>query len=185
MMGQLTLTEEIKTNGSGYDFDAYRKVELLEGQANKQYVKEILKSLKETFTKYNIKYIIGQFSGGNDDGGFDTVYFADEKENEIIIKPQDKDSFNFFVDKKNIYRFENEKEKKISIFYTMTYQKDNLVNDLEDILYKTGCLEEYGSFAGEYSVDGIVKLDVFTCKWSREGQETLESYQSNNDEGEL
>ena len=51
----LSLIQEIKTQGS-YDFDANRKVEAIEVDANKQYVKEILKSLKETFTKYFDKY---------------------------------------------------------------------------------------------------------------------------------
>jgi hypothetical protein len=185
MTRQLTLTEEIKTNGSSYDFDALRKIEVLENKADKEYVKEILKSLKETFTEYNIKYIIGQFSGGNDSGGFDDVYFADNEENEIVIKEENKINFKFFVDKKNIYQFENEKEKKISVFSTNTHKEDNLVDNLEDILYKTGCLEEYGSFAGEFNVNGTVKLNVLTCKWNRNGQETVESYESNNDEGEL
>ena len=184
MTGQLTLLQEVKTNG-GYDFEAHSKIEVLENKANKEYVKEILKSLKETFTKYNIRYIIGNFSGGNDSGGFDNVYFADGEENEIVIKEENKKDFRFFVDKKNLYKVDNEKEKKISVFYSITNAEDNLSDDLEDILYKTGCLEEYGSFAGEFSVDGTVKLDVLTCKWNREGQETLESYQSNNDEGEL
>jgi len=180
----LSLIQEIKTQGS-YDFDANRKVEAIEVDANKQYVKEILKSLKDTFTKNNIKYIIGQFSGGNDEGGFDSVYFADGKENEIVIKEENKKDFKFFVDKKNIYKFDNEKEKKISVFYTITNSENNLSAILEEILYSTGCLEEYGSFAGEFNVHGTVKLDVFDCKWNRDGQETVESYESNNDEGEL
>jgi len=184
MTGQLTLLQEVKTNG-GYDYEAHRKIEVLENKTDKEYVKEILKSLKETFTKYNIRYIIGNFSGGNDSGGFDNVYFADGEENEIVIKEENKKDFRFFVDKKNLYKVDNEKEKKISVFYSITNAEDNLSDDLEDILYKTGCLEEYGSFAGDFNVDGTVKLDVLTCKWNREGQETLESYQSNNDEGEL
>ena len=184
MTGQLTLLQDVKTNG-GYDFEAHRKVEALENKVDKEYVKEILKSLKDTFTKHNIKYIIGQFSGGNDEGGFDNVYFADSKENEIIIKEENEKDFRFFVDKKNLYKIENEKEKKISVFYTMTNVENNLSTILEEILYSTGCLEEYGSFAGEFSVHGTVKLNVFDCKWNRDGQESVESYQSNNDEGEL
>jgi len=184
MSGQLTLLQEIKTNG-GYDYKALRKVEDLENKANQEYVKEILKSLRETFTKYNIRYIIGEFSGGNDSGGFDNVYFADGEENEIVIKEENKKDFRFFVDKKNIYKVDSEKEKKISVFYSITNAEDNLSDDLEDILYKTGSLEEYGSFAGEFNAYGTVKLDVLTCKWNREGQESVESYQSNNDDGEL
>ena len=85
----LTLIKEIKTKSS-YDFDARRKVDALENDAKKEYVKEILKSLKDSFIKHNIAYIVGQFSGGNDEGGFDSVYFTDSEKNEIIIKEENK-----------------------------------------------------------------------------------------------
>jgi hypothetical protein len=180
----LTLIKEIKTKSS-YDFDARRKVDALENDAKKEYVKEILKSLKDSFIKHNIAYIVGQFSGGNDEGGFDSVYFTDSEKNEIIIKEENKRDFNFFVDKKNIYRFDNEKEKKISVFYTVTNSEKNLLDVLEDTLYSTGALEEYGSFAGEFSVSGTVKLSVFDYTWDRDGQESVETYERNMDEGSL
>jgi hypothetical protein len=115
----------------------------------------------------------------------ETIKGINLEENEVIIKAENERDFRFFVDKKNIYRFDNEKEKKISVFYTLTNSENNLSIILEEILYKTGCLEEYGSFAGEFNVNGTVKLNVLTCKWNRNGQESVESYQSNNDEGEL
>jgi hypothetical protein len=180
----LTLIKEIKTKSS-YDFDARRKVDALENDAKKEYVKEILKSLKDTFIKHNIAYIVGEFSGGNDEGGFDSVYLADSEKKEIIIKEENKREFNFFVDKKNIYRFDNDKEKKISVFYTLTNSEKNLLDVLDDTLYSTGALEEYGSFAGEFSVSGTVKLDVFDYTWNRDGQESVETYERNMDEGSL
>jgi hypothetical protein len=180
----LTLIKEIKTKGS-YDFDVQKKVDALEKDAEREYVKEILKELKDTFIKHNIAYIIGQFSGGNDEGGFDSVYLADSEKNEIIIKEENKWDFRFFVGKKNIYKFDNEKEKKMSVFYTITNVEQNLLNVLDDTLYSTGALEEYGSFAGEFSVHGTVKLDVFNYSWERDGQESVETYERNTDEGEL
>ena len=182
----LTLIEEIKTKGS-CDFDAMRKVETLEKKAEREYVKEILKELKDTFTRYNVKYIIGTFSGGNDEGGFDSVYLANDKEEEIVLKDEFeiRRDFRFFVNKKNIYSYENEKAKKISVFYTITNSEKNLLDVLEDTLYSTGALEEYGSFAGEFSVTGTVKLDVFNYTWERDGQESVETYEKNFDEGEL
>ena len=182
----LTLIEEIKTKGS-CDFDAMRKVETLEKKAEREYVKEILKELKDTFIRYNIKYIIGTFSGGNDDGGFDDVYLANDKSEEIKLKDEFeiRRDFRFFVDKKNIYKFDNEKAKKISVFYTISNVEKNLLDVLEETLYSTGALEEYGSFAGEFSVSGTVKLDVFNYSWERDGQESVETYERNTDEGEL
>jgi len=180
----LELIEEIKTKGS-YDFDAQRKVNALEKDAEREYIKEILKELKDTFIRHNIKYIIGTFSGGNDEGGFDSVYLANDKEEEIVIEEKNKPEFRFFVNKKNIYKFDNEKEKKISVFYTITNSEKNLLDVLDDTLYSTGALEEYGSFAGEFSVHGTVKLDVFNYSWERDGQESVETYERNTDEGEL
>jgi len=182
----LTLIQDIKTKSS-YDYDARKKVETLEKKAVREYVKEILKELKDTFIRHNVKYIIGTFSGGNDDGGFDDVYLANDKSEEIILKDEFeiKRDFRFFVDKKNIYRFNNEKAKKISVFYTITNSEKNLLDVLEDTLYSTGALEEYGSFAGEFSVTGTVKLDVFNYTWERDGQESVETYERNYDDGTL
>ena len=50
-------------------------------------------------------------------------------------------------------------------------------------MFDSGCLEEYGSFAGEFSVEGTVSLDVFTGKWAMEGQE--EQYENVSREGAL
>ena len=182
----LTLIQEIKTKGT-YDYDARKKIDALEKKAERDYIKEILKELKDTFIRHNIKYIIGKFSGGNDEGGFDNVYFANDKQEEITIKDdfESRRDFRFFVDKKNIYEFKNEKEKKISVFYTITNSEKNLLDVLEETLYSTGALEEYGSFAGEFSVSGTVKLDVFDYSWDRDGQESVESYEKNTDEGQL
>ena len=90
-----------------------------------------------------------------------------------------------FINKKNIYTYENEKAKKISVFYTITNSEKNLLDVLEDTIYSTGALEEYGSFAGEFSVTGTVKLDVFNYTWERDGQESVETYERNYDDGTL
>lgn len=180
----LTFVQEIKTKGD-YDYDATVKVEKIENNFTKEYLKNVLIELKDTFIKHKIKFIIGDFSGGHDDGGFDSVYFTNEKEEPIEISPEDKKDFKFFVDKKNIYKFDNEKAKKISVFYTISNVEKNLLDVLEETLYSTGALEEYGSFAGEFSVSGTVKLDVFNYSWERDGQESVETYERNTDEGEL
>jgi hypothetical protein len=78
------------------------------------------------------------------------------------------------------------REQKRTIFYSTTTDKSiNVLEELEDILYKSGCLEEYGSFAGEFHVNGTVKLDVFTNKWQMDGNQSNEVYETVSDEGEL
>ena len=53
------------------------------------------------------------------------------------------------------------------------------------LLYKTGALNEYGygSFAGEFRVDGEVKLDVISKKYYRTGNQTVEQWESIDEEG--
>ena len=77
-MKELELLKEVNTKKS--ILMAVNEINSLQSQEDKKYVKEILQSSKDTFTKLNIKYLIGEFSGGNDSGGFDSVYFADDKE---------------------------------------------------------------------------------------------------------
>ena len=85
----------------------------------------------------------------------------------------------------NIYTFENEKQKRTTFYSTLTNKRVDVLEELEDILYKSGCLEEYGSFAGEFNVNGTVKLDVFTYKWQMDGNQSVEQYETVSDEGEL
>ena len=160
----LTLIKEIKTKSS-YDFDARRKVDALENDAKKEYVKEILKSLKDSFIKHNIVYIVGQFSGGNDEGGFDSVYFADSEKNEIIIKEENKRDFNFFVDKKYIYRFDNEKEKKISVFYTVTNSEKNLLDVPNDGTKSKNYSSEHHKLVATH-LDSAAKLHKEAASYS-------------------
>jgi hypothetical protein len=183
-MKELALRKEIKTKEE-YDYESNKKIHALERTSEKEYVKEVLTNLKDTFIKYKIKYIFGEFQGGYDDGGFDSAYFADEEEKEIKLSEEDKNEFSKMVNLKKIYVFENKEKRKTSIFSTTSYKDVNIANDLEDILYKTGCLEEYGSFAGEFRVNGTVKLDVFTHKWDMDGSSSTETFEDITDEGEL
>jgi hypothetical protein len=183
-MKELALIKEIKTKEE-YDYESNKKIHALERTSEKEYVKEVLTNLKDTFIKYKIKYIFGEFQGGYDDGGFNSAYFADEEEKEIKLSEEDKNEFFKMVNLKNIYVFENKEKRKTSIFSTTSYKDVNIANDLEDILYKTGCLDEYGSFAGEFRVNGTVKLDVFTYKWDMDGSSSVETFEDITDGGEL
>ena len=183
-MGTLQLVKEIKTK-SDSDFRAVTELNNLVSDVEKKYVKDILIQLKDTFTKLKIKYLVGEFSGGHDEGGFDSAYFADENGEAITIPEEEKNSFKKWVDVDNIYTFENAKQKRTTFYSTTTNKRVDVLEELEDILYKSGCLEEYGSFAGEFSVNGTVKLDVFTYKWQMDGNQSIEQSESISDEGEL
>jgi hypothetical protein len=183
-MGTLQLVKEIKTK-SDSDFSAVTELNALTINADKKYIKDILTQLKDTFTKLKIKYIVGEFYGGHDEGGFDNTYFENDKGEVITIPEEEKNSFKKWVDVENIYTFENPKQKKTTFYYTITNKRVDVLEELEDMLYKAGCLEEYGSFAGEFNVRGTVKLDVFTYKWELKGNQSVEQYEDVSDEGEL
>ena len=103
----------------------------------------------------------------------------------ITIPEEEKNSFRKWVDVDNIYTFENAKQKRTTFYSTTTNKRVDVLEELEDILYKSGCLDEYGSFAGEFNVNGTVKLDVFTYKWQMDGNQSIEQSESISDEGEL
>jgi cytoskeletal protein CcmA (bactofilin family) len=52
-------------------------------------------------------------------------------------------------------------------------------------LYGTGALSEYGSFAGEFHVDGEVKLNVITKKYHVTGSQTVEQWEDIKQEGSV
>ena len=183
-MRNLELIKEIKVKDNTFILNS-NEIDKLELNENKNYVKTVLSKLKDSFTKLKIKYIVGEFSGGNDDGGFDSVYLANAKLDKVEISEQDKNLFRQWVDYKKIYTYEDEKDKKISVYSTNTDKMVNVLDDLEDLLYKAGCLEEYGSFAGDFNVNGTVKLDVFTYKWQMDGNQSVEQYETISDEGKL
>jgi len=183
-MGTLQLVKEVKTK-SDSDFRAVTELNILTTEADKKYIKDILTQLKDTFTKLKIKYLVGQFSGGHDSGGFDSAYFADDKGEAITIPEEEKNFFRKWVDVEKIYTFENEKQKRTTFYSTTTDKSINVLEELEDILYKSDCLEEYGSFAGDFNVNGTVKLDVFTYKWQMDGNQSVEQYETISDEGKL
>ena len=181
MTRELTLIKKVPSS------ERYGELNKIENDTLKENIKILLNKLESVFKTNKIKYIVGNFSGGHDQGGFDDVMFADKDKNEITILPKDKDDFIIFADKSEIFTYQEENSEDILIFKKTSYERFDF-NDketLETIMYNSGCLEEYGSFAGEFSVEGTVSLDVFTGKWAMEGQETMEQYENVSREGAL
>tara|TARA_R110000823_G_scaffold287730_1_gene405976 strand:- start:104 stop:652 length:549 start_codon:yes stop_codon:yes gene_type:complete len=181
MSRELTLVKKITSS------ERYGELNTIENNILKGNIKTLLGRLENVFKTNKIKFIVGNFSGGHDQGGFDDVMFADENMDEIIIPSKDQDDFRVYSDKSEVITYEKENSKDILIFKATSYERFDLNdrNILETILFDSGCLEEYGSFAGEFSVDGTVKLDVFTGIWTMEGQESLEQFESFERMGDL
>ena len=181
MTRELTLIKKVPSS------ERYGELNKIENDTLKENIKILLTKLESVFKTNKIKYIVGNFSGGHDQGGFDDVMFADKDKNEITILPKDKDDFIIFAEKSELLTYQEENSEDILIFKKTSYERFDFNNRdiLETIMFDSGCLEEYGSFAGEFSVEGTVSLDVFTGKWAMEGQETMEQYENVSREGAL
>jgi hypothetical protein len=181
MTRELTLIKKVPSS------ERYGELNEIENDTLKENIKILLTKLESVFKTNKIKYIVGNFSGGHDQGGFDDVMFADKDKNEITILPKDKDDFIIFAEKSELLTYQEENSEDILIFKKTSYERFDFNNRdiLETIMFDSGCLEEYGSFAGEFSVNGTVSLDVFTGKWAMEGQETVEQYENISREGAL
>jgi hypothetical protein len=181
MTRELTLIKKVPSS------ERYGELNKTENDTLKENIKILLNKLENVFKTNKIKYIVGNFSGGHDQGGFDDVMFADKDKNEITILPKDKDDFIIFAEKSELLTYQEENSEDILIFKKTSYERFDFNNRdiLETIMFDSGCLEEYGSFAGEFSVEGTVNLDVFTGKWAMEGQETMEQYENVSREGAL
>ena len=179
MTRELTLIKKVPSS------ERYGELNKIENDTLKENIKILLNKLENVFKTNKIKYIVGNFSGGHDQGGFDDVMFVDKDKNEITILPKDKDDFIIFAEKSDLLTYQEENSEDILIFKKTSYERFDFNNRdiLETIMFDSGCLEEYGSFAGEFSVEGTVSLDVFTGKWAMEGQE--EQYENVSREGAL
>jgi len=143
--------------------------------------KNIIDALKDQFDKSKITYIVGDFSGGHDEGGFDEIKFTDKNDNEI--KPESLQTH--WVNQYKLFKHDN--KKQIAYFY-QEYATSVDLNDasqLESLMWQTGALNQFGSFAGEYSVNGSVKLDLNTKKYILDGSQTIEEYDELYEEGEV
>jgi hypothetical protein len=181
MTRELTLIKKVPSS------ERYGELNKIENEILKENTKILLNKLKSVFKTNKIKFIIGNFAGGHDSGGFDDVMFADKDKYEITTLPKDKDDFIIYSDKSELFTYQAENSEDILIFKKTSYERFDFNNrdTLETIMFDSGCLEEYGSFAGEFYVEGTINLDVFTGKWVMEGQETLEQCESFLREGDL
>jgi hypothetical protein len=176
---EIKLIKTIKKDKEYNWFDAEAELEKEYDQKN---LNNVLDALKGNFEKNKIAYIWGSFSGGHDEGGFDDAGYYDKNDKEItptdlsthwvnrykLFKSYDKEQINYYV---------QEYHKKIDLL------EPNSDYNAMSLLYSTGALNEYGSFAGEYRVDGEVKLDVINKKYYRTGNQTVEQWESIDEEG--
>lgn len=141
----------------------------------------IIDALIDQFKANKIAYIVGNFSGGHDEGGFDEIKFTDENGNEITPESLK----THWVNQYKLFKSTNNNE---ITYYYQEYSNSVNLNDSDELysfMYGTGALDKFGSFAGEYNVSGSVKLNVNTKKYVLDGSQTIEEYDEFCEEGEV
>ena len=138
----------------------------------------ILDAVKDDLIKLGGHKLKAYFSGGHDEGGFDDVELLDENDKVIPIPEFSKKVFLWKI----IQHTENEIEYFIEKQET---ERLKFPEQLDQIFDNARCLEEWGSFAGEFNVNGHFLMDIKSGKWDMQGTESYESYEDISKEGQI
>ena len=181
-----TVIKHLETVKHDKKLSQYKKVADICEKINKQNISNFLNAFKDEFTKQGIRYINATFSGGHDEGGYDTFTYLDNKEEEVVLKECEHNNYvETTLVKSETLNSKNDVIKQDIFYYEDHKYTDLKTFNLENIFYKLGALDRFGSFAGEYSVDGEVTIDVLTGKYKMTGNETIEEYQAIKSEGDI
>ena len=171
-----------------YEKEQDRLADLIE-KKNANILKEVFKKMVEQ----NVYMIEVPFSGGGDCGGFDgNINYYDNKEKEIKIDFSKLKPIGHIEHYKPlIYKKETPKKgKKVPVqIFEYSWTNYNEINITEDWLitkfYEFGFLNEWGSFAGDFHVNGTVKIWPKTGKYQMPYQQSVEEYEDYEPEGEM
>lgn len=181
-MKPLNLIQKIKLNKKGsYDTSEWQVSERISNETNFKTAVSLLKGLKDFFKTNKIKYIVAGFSGGHDEGGFNGYEFQDENHNKIENL---KHVHCVYTNYDCVYE-EREGYKYYYEINHWVYTESDLINIENEFLYKYGFLNEYGSFAGDYSVDGEITINVETGDWDNTARQTIEEYEEISNNGNI
>ena len=167
----------------------HQKMEKLENSITK---KNALGNLQDVFKKMfenGIHYIELPFDGGHDEGGFDGDFqFFDKNGEEIKDVDITKYSPTTWITayKPLKYEFKRGKQKIIQIFEWQESDCTDVKIDknwLEQRFYDFGFLDEWGSFAGEFNVNGTIKVNTRDGSWKMPYTESTEEYSEHEPEG--
>ena len=120
-------------------------------------IEESIKDICKKLFEHEIVKITVDYSGGNDEGFFENIKF-----------------FN----KENVEK---------TIFFTEIFGEDTEINEeaITDKIANDDQLNQYGSFAGEYSCNGTITINTENGDFDDDGQMTYEEYDSNPNSGNI
>ncbi len=151
-----------------------------------------LKPIFEKMVKQGVHKLDVPFSGGGDCGGFDgNITFYDKNDKEIKVNYSELKADEWRENYIPLIHKVPTKIKGKSTCYIFEYQYTDYkeYNVTEDWLiqrfYEFGFLNEWGSFAGDYHVNGIVKIWPKTGAWQMPYDQSIEEYDSHEPEGSM
>ena len=152
----------------------------------------ILQPIFKKMVKQGVNKISVPFSGGGDCGGFDgsiTYYDKQAKEIEVNYSKLKPDGWRtHYIPLIHKVPTKTEGKSTCQIFeYQWTDYKDLDVTDdwLISRFYEFGFLNEWGSFAGEYHVNGQVIIYPETGKYTMPYNQSVEEYEQFEPTGEM
>lgn len=180
----LNFIETIKNTKRKNKF--YERQRILSQEVNHKNVSNFLEGFTEEFERLKINYAQAEFSGGHDEGGYDSFVWLDKNKDNVDLKDCTNQSYYIRELVKREYLDKHKAVTKADIFYhdICKYERLNEIH-LDDIFWKLGALDRFGSFAGEYNVNGTVLLNVITGEYTLEGNETVEDWQPLKDSGRI
>jgi hypothetical protein len=180
----INFLETIKNPKRGGNY--YERQRQLTKQINEKNISNYLEGFAEEFKRLNIQYAEAEFSGGHDEGGYDSFVWLDKNKNEVKLTDCVNKSYYTRTLVKRQYDDADKGVKKIDVFYYDECKYETLENiSLDDIFWKLGALDQFGSFAGEFNVNGTVLLNVITGEYKLEGNETIEEWQPLKSSGRI
>ena len=164
----------------------YERQRILSQEVNHKNVSNFLEGFAEEFERLKINYAQAEFSGGHDEGGYDSFVWLDKNKDNVDLKDCTNQSYYIRELVKREYFDQHKNVTKIDIFYhdICKYERLNEIH-LDDIFWKLGALDQFGSFAGEFNVNGTVLLNVITGEYTLEGNETVEDWRPLKDSGRI
>ena len=183
------ITDEIKyltTLTKNKKLSHYKAENQLVLNNHKRNVSEFLSVFRDDLVKNQIRYLFATFSGGHDEGGYDSFSYLDINKSEVIVKESESNWYKVRQLVKRAHLNRKKEEVKWDVFYYDVEKCLRLKDfDLEHIFYGLGALDRFGSFAGEFSVNGEVLLDILTGKYKVSGSESVEEWTNISEEGEI
>ena len=120
-------------------------------------IEETIKDICKKLFEHKIVKITVDYEGGNDEGWFQDLKFFNKKDKEIIVS------------------------------YSEIFGEDTEVDEeaITNLIANDDELNQYGSFAGDYSCHGTITINTKTGDFDDDGSMTYNEYDSNNNSGNI